>query len=141
MNNLEPPHENLPSTDKTQVLNLDMNLAECLCYVPFAAVGLIVSILWLVTEPKSNYNIRYQSAQSLVISVAFIAAFVVLWVGTFMLALIPFLGAIFTGASGLIQFLLSCGFIGLSIYLAVQAYKRNTVKLPYVSGIVETLIK
>jgi uncharacterized membrane protein len=140
MNNLEPS-KNLPSTDKTKVLNLDMNVAECLCYVPIAAIGLIASVLWLASEPKSNYQIRFHAVQSLVLGGAFFAVAVVFSIGMMILGFIPFIGPILGMVSGLVFWVLSLAVGALYVYLAIQAFQRNTIKLPYVSDVVENLIK
>ena len=54
-----------PPSGKTQTLNLDYNVAAGLTYIPICAINLISSILWLVTEPKTNKFVRFHALQSL----------------------------------------------------------------------------
>jgi uncharacterized membrane protein len=119
-----------------------MNLAECLCYAtPIAAIGVIASILWLATEPKANYQLRYNAGQNLLISVALFAVGLVFSIGITVLNFIPFIGGVMAGFSGLIYWIILMGGMGLYGYLAYQAYHGNTIKLPYVCDIVDSAIK
>ena len=44
-----------PATQgKTKVLGLDYSVAGLLCYLPICCVNLIISIIWLATEPKEK---------------------------------------------------------------------------------------
>ena len=58
-----------PMTGKTQTLGLDYNIAAGLCYVPVCAISLISSILWIVTEPKTNKMVRLHAFQSLFLGI------------------------------------------------------------------------
>lgn len=62
-----PQYGNAPTT-KTQTLSLDFNVAGMFCYMPFFAISLIASIIFLVTEPKNNIFVRFHAIQSLLLS-------------------------------------------------------------------------
>src|ERR1700676_4501326 len=101
MGNYDPDKIHPISTVKTK-LGLDTNIAATLCYVPFLAVNLIAPAVWLVTEPKDNYFLRFHSAQAVVLTVGFLVVAVALGITTF----IPFVGAI----TGLMQLLVAGAF-------------------------------
>ena len=66
-----------PMTGKTQTLGLDYNIAAGLCYIPVCAINLIASILWIVTEPKTNKLVRLHAFQSLFLGIFSL----VVWIG------------------------------------------------------------
>ena len=138
MNNLPP--DNLPSTGKTQVLNIDTNVAECLCYVPIPAIGLLAAILWLVTEPKGNQALRFQAVQSLVLAAVTVAASIAINIGIWILAFVPFIGPVLASLSGMVVGILGFALFGFYCYLAYQAYQRNTIRLPYVGDVADNLL-
>ncbi len=56
---------------KTKLFDIDNNIAAALAYVPLVGANIIFSIVWLVTEPKSNRYLRHHAIQSLVLNVGF----------------------------------------------------------------------
>lgn len=121
---------------KTNTLNLDYNLAGLLCYLPIPPINVAASVLWLVTEPKSNLFLRFHAAQSLLIFVAFI---VVTMVATFVASLggIPVIGGLFGFLGGILSFLAGAAWFFGSIILLLKTNERETIKLPFVGDIAE----
>jgi len=103
-------------------LNLDQNVAGLLCYLGTVITG----IIFLIIEKKNKF-VRFHAMQS-------ICFFVAIWVVTFVLGSIPFLG---WALSGLISL---AGIIGW-IVLMVKAYNNEYFKLPVIGNLAEDFLK
>ncbi len=103
-------------------LNLDQNVAGLLCYLGTVITG----IIFLIIEKKNKF-VRFHAMQS-------ICFFVAIWVVTFVLGFIPFLG---WALSGLISL---AGIIGW-IVLMVKAYNNEYYKLPVIGNLAEDFLK
>jgi uncharacterized membrane protein len=122
--------ENQPvaeTSTRTQVLNLQPNLAATLAYAPFF-IGLISSIIWVSTEPKSNRFVRFHAMQSLSLTVAGIAICVVASI----------LGAILGPLGSLLSTLVSLALLGACVVCMIQAWNKNMFKLPVLGDFVES---
>lgn len=97
---------------------LDQNIAGLLCYL----VGFVTGIIFLLIE-KENRFVRFHAIQS-------IAAWVVLFVLSFVLSVIPFIG-------WMIAFFITPAYFILWIYLMVKAYQNTWFKLPFVGDFAE----
>jgi uncharacterized membrane protein len=130
----------LPSETKTQVGGLANNVAALLAYLP--CIALLASILWLVTEPKSNRFLRFHALQSLFFGVALTVVFIILWI---VIVIIQFVVAsISTGLAaiaGLLFTLLLFGVgiaaLGGYILCMMKAYQGQLWKLPVVGALAE----
>lgn len=60
-----------PGPPRTQTLNLEYNVAAGLCYIPVFFIGLILSIVFLASEPKSNRFVRFHAMQALCLLLSF----------------------------------------------------------------------
>ncbi len=123
-----------PAPGKTKVLNLDYNVAAMLGYLPICCVHLICSIIWIASEPKENRFLRFHALQSLILTGALFAIYIVLWI----------FGAVATRiffGFGLIVFLLECavGVVALVLFIlsAVKAYQGQMWKLPIIGDMAE----
>jgi len=106
---------------KTQVLGLEPNVAGLLCYLPF--VGLIASIVWVVTEPKSNKFVRFYAMQSLALTV----------VGFVISAAVNVLALVGLGSiAGILSTIISLGMLAVCIICAVKAWKGETFVIPVI---------
>jgi uncharacterized membrane protein len=114
---------------KTQVLQLDYNIAGLLCYVPF---GFIAAIVFLLTEPKENRFVRFHAIQSLLFLAAVVALGSVLNVFGFILGQVPFLGWIFTLIMIPLSLLISFGSLALMVFLIVKAYQYQMWQIPFI---------
>jgi uncharacterized membrane protein len=114
-----------PAT-KTQVLSLDPNLAGTLAYAPFF-VGLVSSIVWVATEPKSNKFVRFHAFQSLAFFVASVAVSVVTSI----------LGAFLGVLGGFLSMVVGLGLFAVMIVCMVKAWKNEMFKLPVLGDFVE----
>jgi len=121
---------------KTKLFDIDNNIAAALAYVPLVGANIIFSIVWLVTEPKSNRYLRRHAIQSLVLNVGFVGLHIVLTLIGFTLGVIPFLGflGIIPALAGL---LVSLAYFAGNIYLMYCAYKGRPLTIPYISDIAE----
>jgi uncharacterized membrane protein len=107
---------------KTQVFGLDQNIAGLLCYVPFF-VGLVCSIIWVVSEPRTNKFVRFHAVQSLALTAAGFVACLAL----------SLLGVIGLGAVGsILSTVVSLALLGACILCMLKAYKNEIFKLPVV---------
>jgi uncharacterized membrane protein len=121
---------------KTKLFDMDNNIASALAYVPLVGANIIFSLIWLVTEPKSNRYLRRHAIQSLVINVGFIGIHLVLTLLTFTLGVIPFLGFL-SIIPGLLGMVVSLAYFGGNLYLMYCAYKGRVLEIPVVSDIAE----
>ena len=127
MNQL-PEAQNNPGTDaqkKTQVLNLDQNLAGLLCYAPFA-IGIVCSIVFVLTEPKTGKFVRFHAIQSLVLTAFGIGVNVVFGVLSFI-----HLGFI----SALLSPIFILVILAACIVCMIKAWKNEMYKLPVLGDI------
>ena len=115
-------------------LGLDVNVASLLAYIPLCLVGLIVSIIILVTD-KTNKIARFHAFQSILIHVVFVILYVVVMVvgvasaasNSTMLALLTtvlYFGWLF-------------GLLGICIFLMVKAYGGSMFKLPVIGDMAD----
>lgn len=121
---------------KTKLFGMDSNLAASLSYLPIVGANIIFSIIWLVTEPKSNKFLRKNAIQSLVLTGGFVGMHIVLSLLGFTLSVIPFLGFLafipwlLGGCVSLVYF------IG-NFYLMYCSYKGRPIEIPMVSDFAE----
>jgi uncharacterized membrane protein len=116
-----------PMTGKTQTLGLDYNIAAGLCYVPVCAINLISSILWIVTEPKTNKMVRLHAFQSLFLGIVGVVFAIVLSI------VFGILGAVAGAAdSGALAFVI--GIVSLLIWVVFVIFMLAMVIMGLVKG-------
>lgn len=103
---------------------LDPKLASLLCYL----CGWLTGLIFLLIE-KDNKTVKFHAWQSIFISIAAIAYFMV----TTILSFVPFLGIIF----GILNIFISLGLMVLVIICAVKAYQGDRLTLPVISELAE----
>jgi uncharacterized membrane protein len=123
---------------RTNVLNLEMNNAGLVCYIPVCGINAIASIVFLATEPKSNTFLRFHAWQSLLLSAAYVVFGIVISIVQGLLA-----------ASPLIQWLAfipnvlwivgTIGYIWKSIAMGLYAHKGGIDKLPIIGDLADRL--
>lgn len=104
---------------------LDPKVAGLLAYLLGWVTGLV---LYLVE--KEHREVRFHAAQSILVSVVFIAVYVVLGI----VAMIPFLGWLI-GVAGTV--LVGIAGVALWVYLLIQGYNLRHVRLPVVGAVAE----
>jgi len=120
------------SGDKT-ALGLDSNVGAMLCYMPICAIGLIYSIIVLVTE-KTNKFMRFHAFQSLLLIAAYAVGIIaVSIVGGILAQISGLLGGLFS----LVSFVLVIAFIGLAIFGCIKAYQGADYKLPVIGDLAD----
>lgn len=135
MNDQFPERKRFDVSGTTQSLSMDYSLAACLCYVP---LGIVLAIVWLVTEPKANLYVRFHAIQSLFVLGAFTALSIVAqMVGA--LGGLPIIGFVFTVVSGLMIFAFSLAWLVATVMLALKAKAGEMYKLPYLGDIAENM--
>lgn len=115
-------------------LGLDPNVAAGLAYIPICAVGLIMSIIILVTD-KTNKLARFHAFQSLLLMalsiVLYIAATVVVGIGA----------AADSGAiallGSLLYFFVVLGILGAVIFCCIKAFMGQVFKLPVIGDMAD----
>ena len=121
-------------TGKTQVLGLDYNIAAMLAYLPICCVSLICSIIWIASEPKENKFLRFHALQSLLLSGASVAVYIVLWIVGAVAGRIFFAFGLFVL---LVEIALAAVFLILFIMGAVKGYQGQMWKMPVIGDIAE----
>jgi uncharacterized membrane protein len=106
------------SPESNTALGLKENLEALLCY----SLGFITGIVFLLLE-KENKFVRFHAMQS-------IAVFLVLFVGSMILIMIPFIGAF-------LSILISPVSLVLWVFLMYKAFQGEKYKLPYIGEFVE----
>ena len=114
-------------------LGLDLNVGGLLTYLPVCGVSLIYSIIVLVTD-KQNKIMRFHAFQSLLL----IALFVVLWIGiTIISVVLAFVSSTLSVLFSMVIWLVLIVFLGLAIYLCIQAYGLKMTKLPLIGDMAD----
>jgi len=114
-------------------LGLDANVGAMLCYMPLCAVGLIYSIIVLVTE-KSNKVVRFHAFQSLLLLGAYIAGVLAISIIGGILAQVS---GIIGGLFSMLTFVLIIAFLGLAILGCIKAYQGSDFKLPIIGDMAD----
>jgi uncharacterized membrane protein len=115
-------------------LGLDVNVASLLAYIPVCLIGLVVSIIILVTD-KTNKIVRFHAFQSILIHAAFIVFYVVLMiVGIMSAAANSTMLALLTT---LLYVAWLVGLLGVCIFLMVKAYGGSMFKLPVIGDMAD----
>jgi uncharacterized membrane protein len=109
-------------------LGVAPNIGGLLCYVP-CCIGLIFSVVAVIVEKQSRF-VRFHAFQSLLLH----AAIFVIGFGFTVLSII--LGFMHLGIAGLllvpIRMVIGLGFVGLCIYLMIQANNGQETELPVI---------
>lgn len=120
--------------DPTAVFQLEQNKAAATCYLPVLPVA--PNLLWLMTEPSKNKELRFHAFQGLGL---FAVAFVLFTVCNIidMFSAIPVIGMIFAFISGLIKFVTMVIFFLGNAFLAYKAYEGEKIVLPYIGQLAQ----
>ncbi len=115
-------------------LGLDPNVAAGLAYIPICAIGLIMSIIIIVTD-KTNKLARFHAFQSLLLA----ATWIVLYI-----AVVVVVGVAAAANSGaltllatLLWFVVILGFLGAMIFCCIKAFMGQIVKLPIIGNLAD----
>lgn len=135
MNDQFPERKRFDVSGTTQSMSMDYSLAAALCYVP---MGMVLAIVWLITEPKANLYVRFHAIQSLMVLGALAAAGIVAQIVGFFGGM-PIIGFVFTVVSGLLIFAFSGAWLILAATMALKAKNGELYKLPYIGDIAEDL--
>ncbi len=115
-------------------LGLDTNIGALLVYMPVCLVGLIYSIIVLVTE-KNDQFMRFHAFQSLLLT----GLYIVLVIGVSIIGGI--IGAVISGTLGslfsLLSFVIVIGFLAAMIYGCIKGYQGQKFKFPVVGDMAE----
>lgn len=130
----------VPEPDKTSVLSLDYKTAAMLSYLPVCGANLILSIVWLVTEPKSNAKLRFYAMQQAILSGSFIVLGLIVAISSLLLGWIPIIGAL-VGLLGLAWMLAVLAYIGVNLYGMYQLYQGSEFRIPYIADMAEQYSK
>lgn len=115
-------------------MGLDVNVASLLAYIPLCLVGLIISIIIIVTD-KTNKSARFHAFQSLLVHGAFIVLYVVVMiVGIMSAAANSTMLALLTTLLYVVWLL---GLLGICIFLMVKAYGGSMFKLPVIGDMAD----
>lgn len=110
-------------------MGIDPKLAGLLAYLLGVISGLVIFLV-----EKKHQEVRYHAAQSIIVSVALIAANIVVGI----LSVVPVLGLIISILGYLV---LGLGGLALWIYLMIQGYQLNHVRLPVAGDLAEQWVR
>lgn len=117
----QPAAQDPASTTST---GLDPRVAAVLAYLLGWVSGLVMYLL-----EKEHLQVRFHAAQSVLLSIALLAVYVPLM----LLGFVPVLGIL----AWLVSLAVALGGFVLWIYLLVQAYSLNHLRLPVIGGLAE----
>ncbi len=121
---------------KTKILELNNNIAGLLCYVP---MGVILAVIFLLTEPKENRFVRFHAAQSVVIAATVFLLSIVLGISAMIIGMIPVINVIFAILMIPLTLIIFLGLFALMIMLAIKAYQNQTWHVPGVGKFADQL--
>lgn len=129
----ETTNESSNQTDNTATsTGLDQNIAGLLTYL----FGIITGIIFVVIE-KENRFVRFHAWQSIFVWAAIFITFIVLFIGGFIIGLIPGIGWILGIFIWLFEIVLGLGTFILWIFLMIQAFQNKEFKLPLIGEYAE----
>lgn len=123
----EPRPSGSPESDPSPSTGLEPNVAGALAYL----LGPITGILFLVLEKRDHF-VRFHAAQSIGISVAIIAFWVVFGIVSTVLSSIPLLGWIAAIVFFFLSFPLALAGLALWVYLMYRAWQGDEWEIPWV---------
>lgn len=123
----EPRPSGSPKSDPSPNTGLEPNVAGALAYL----LGPITGILFLILEKRDHF-VRFHAAQSIGISVALIAFWVVFGIVSTVLSSIPLLGWIAAIAFFVLSFPLGLAGLALWVYLMYRAWQGDEWEIPWV---------
>jgi uncharacterized membrane protein len=107
------------------------NLAAALSYV----LGIITGVVFLMVE-KDPF-VRFHAYQSIFLSVAWFAFWIVFTVISSVLGMIPFVGFLAVIFGLLVSLVLGLGSLILVLVLIIKAYNGERFKVPYIGNMAE----
>jgi len=126
----------MQNTNGKTALGLDANVGALICYLGnlICALGLIYSIIVLVTD-KTNKLTRFHAFQSILLTVVgFIIAFIF---GTIFGVAAAANSGILSGLGGLLYMIVALAvFVGM-VYSAIKAYQGEIFKLPVIGDLAD----
>ena len=115
-------------------LGLDPNVAAGLAYIPVCAVGLIMSIIILVTD-KTNKLARFHAFQSLLLMAASIVLYVIVMVVGFAAAAAN--SSLLGMLAGLLYFVVLLAILAAVIFCCIKAFTGQIFKLPVIGDMAD----
>ncbi|HEV7701206.1 MAG TPA: hypothetical protein VGO43_13325 [Pyrinomonadaceae bacterium] len=115
-------------------LGLDANVAAGLAYIPICAIGIIMSIIILVTD-KTNKLARFHAFQSLLLCALWIVLYIVVIVIVGVAAAAN--SGIMTMLASLLWFVVIIGFLIAVIICCIQAFMGKMFKLPIIGDMAD----
>jgi uncharacterized membrane protein len=126
----------MQNTNGKTALGLDANIGALLCYLGnlICALGLIYSIIVLVTD-KTNKLTRFHAFQSILLSaVGIIIAFIF---GTVFGVAAAANSGILSGLGGLLYMIVALAVFAGMVYSAIKAYQGEIFKLPIIGDLAD----
>jgi uncharacterized membrane protein len=110
---------------------MEENMACALCYL----LGWLTGVLFLVLEPYNrNKTVRFHAFQSIFMSIGLFAVYIVMFIISGVLLLVPFIGPAISIALHLI---IGFGTFGLWLFLMYKAYNKERLVLPIIGPLAE----
>jgi uncharacterized membrane protein len=126
-----PPPPGYGPPPSAQPAGMTENMACALCYL----LGWLTGVLFLVLEPYNrNKTIRFHAFQSIFMCIALFAVYIVLFIISGVLLLVPFIGAAISVA---IHLILGFGTFALWLFLMYKAYNNERFVLPIIGPLAE----
>jgi len=120
------------STSERSSTGLDANIAAALSYF----FGLLSGALFFAMENESRF-VKFHAMQSMLVSVAAIAIYIVYTIVFMILWRLPFIGWI-AGIFGSLGWLvLALAFLGVWLYCMFRAFQGERFKLPFIGEVAE----
>lgn len=115
-------------------LGLDPNVAAGLAYIPVCAIGLIMSIIILVTD-KTNKLARFHAFQSLLLMALWIVSYIIVAVVVGVAAAAN--SGLLTMVASLLWFVVIIGFLIMLIIACIKAFMGQIFKIPVIGNLAD----
>jgi uncharacterized membrane protein len=109
---------------------MEFKVAAIVAYLPVLFISVVMSVVYLRTEPKTNYFLRFHAMQSLFVSGAYFVIWLAAWLVSNTIGLIPFINVIVMMIAGPVLGLASAAYFLGSIFLMIKAQSGEEYKLP-----------
>jgi len=111
---------------------IEANIFAAMCYLPINPANLIPGFIGL-NQPSDNPEfIRFHAVQSLILNGGFLVVCIVLNSLMGILGLIPLLGGLINFGLGLVLFVVTVGYLIISLKTLLSAYRGNEASLPFI---------
>jgi uncharacterized membrane protein len=111
-------------------MGMEENVGGLLCYL----IGALTGIVFLAAEKNSMF-VKFHAWQSILLTVAYIAGFIILMLFSLIIGFFGWLGFLLSLFGVLVSVIYPLAMLAITILCMFKAYKGETYKLPLIGDI------